>query len=256
LRRYQPCLSPQHSLTCAQILSPLTAAEVGTIRCIGLNYKDHAAEMKFELPKYPELFLKPGSAVTGPCDAIELPREAGTQIDAEVELAVVVGQTCKDVSREDALEYVLGYTVANDLTARDVQKRGSQWSYCKSFDGFCPLGPVLVSAKAMPDPSVLQVKTELNGRIMQQQLVSDMIFSIPEIIEYLSKVCATKFLWLSKTNFERGSTLTKGTVILTGTPAGIGASHDPPVFLKEGDELLVTISHGLGSLTNQFVAAK
>ena len=144
--------------------------------------------MQFALPKHPELFLKPGTALTGPCDAVELPRETGTQIDAEVELAIVIGRTCKNVSREHALEHVLGYTVANDLTARDVQKRGSQWSYCKSFDGFCPLGPALVSVKAIPDPSVLQVKTELNGRIMQQQFVSDMIFSIPEIIEYLSKV--------------------------------------------------------------------
>ena len=144
--------------------------------------------MKFELPKYPELFLKPATSLTGPAEMVQLPREAGTQIDAEVELAVVIGKTCKNVSRETAWDHILGYTVANDLTARDVQKRGSQWSYCKSFDRFCPLGPVLVSAEAIPDPSVLEVKTVLNGKTMQQQVASDMIFSIAEIIEYLSKV--------------------------------------------------------------------
>jgi len=190
--------------------------------------------MKFDLPKWPELFLKPGSALHGPADPIVLPRVAGGQIDAEVELAVVIGKTCKNVSRANAMDYVLGFTVANDLTARDVQKRGSQWSYCKSFDGFCPLGPTIVSASEIPDPSVLEVKTVLNGKTMQRQVASDMIFSIPEIIEYLSAA----------------STLPKGTVILTGTPAGIGASHDPPIYLKKGDELRVSVSHGLGTLVN------
>lgn len=144
--------------------------------------------MKFELPKHPELFLKPGTALTGPMETVHLPRQAGTQVDAEVELAVVIGKTCKNVSREAAWEHILGYTVANDLTSRDVQKRGSQWSYCKSFDGFCPLGPALVSTKAIPDPSALEVKTVLNGKTMQKQVASDMIFSIPEIVEYLSMV--------------------------------------------------------------------
>lgn len=151
-------------------------------------YRLRQAEMKFELPKHPELFLKPGSALVGPTEAVQLPRQAGTQVDAEVELAVVIGKTCKNVSRETAWDHILGYTVANDLTARDVQKRGSQWSYCKSFDGFCPIGPVLVSTEVIPDPSVLEVKTLLNGKTMQKQVASDMIFSIAEIVEYLSTV--------------------------------------------------------------------
>jgi hypothetical protein len=144
--------------------------------------------MKFALPTHPEVFLKPGSSLCSAVDTVELPRIAGDQIDAEVELAVVIGKDCKNVNKADALSFVLGYTVANDLTARDVQKRGSQWSYCKGFDGFCPLGPALVSAKAVPDPSVLQVSTTLNGQTMQSQVASDMIFTIPEIIEYLSAV--------------------------------------------------------------------
>jgi 2-keto-4-pentenoate hydratase/2-oxohepta-3-ene-1,7-dioic acid hydratase in catechol pathway len=191
--------------------------------------------MKFSLPTYPELFLKPATTISGPASTITLPRGSGT--DYEVELAIVIGKRCKDVSRANALDYILGYTIANDLTARDVQKRGSQWSYCKSFDGFCPLGPALVSAEQIPDPSVLEVSSTLNGKTMQKQLVSDMIFSIPEIVEYLSN----------------GSTLEPGTVILTGTPAGIGASKVPPAFLKKGDDLKISISHGLGSLVNQFV---
>lgn len=146
------------------------------------------AEMKFDLPKHPELFLKPATALAGPSDIVQLPRTAGNKIDAEVELAVVIGKTCKNVSRGDAMKHVLGYTVANDLTSRDVQKRGSQWSYCKSYDGFCPLGPTLVSVEAIPDPSVMQVSTVLNGQNMQSQMVSDMIFTIPEIIQYLSMV--------------------------------------------------------------------
>jgi 2-keto-4-pentenoate hydratase/2-oxohepta-3-ene-1,7-dioic acid hydratase in catechol pathway len=147
--------------------------------------------MKFALPTHPEVFLKPGSSLCSAVDVVELPRVAGDQIDAEVELAVVIGKDCKNVDKTDALNYVLGYTVANDLTARDVQRRGSQWSYCKGFDGFCPLGPVLVSARALPDPSVLRVSTTLNGQMMQSQVASDMIFAIPEIIEYLSAVSST-----------------------------------------------------------------
>jgi 2-keto-4-pentenoate hydratase/2-oxohepta-3-ene-1,7-dioic acid hydratase in catechol pathway len=144
--------------------------------------------MKFALPTHPEVFLKPGSSLCSAVDTVELPRVVGDQVDAEVELAVVIGKDCKNVSQAEALDYVLGYTVANDLTARDVQKRGSQWSYCKGFDGFCPLGPVLVSAQTIPDPSVLKVSTTLNSQTMQSQIASDMIFTIPQIIAYLSAV--------------------------------------------------------------------
>ena len=132
--------------------------------------------------------MKAGNTLIGPTDPIVLPQSAGSAVDAEVELAIVIGKDCKNVSRETALDYVVGYTTANDLTARDVQKRGSQWSYCKGFDGFCPLGPALVSSSVLFDPSVLQVKTVVNGRITQSQVASNMIFSVAEIIEHLSVV--------------------------------------------------------------------
>jgi 2-keto-4-pentenoate hydratase/2-oxohepta-3-ene-1,7-dioic acid hydratase in catechol pathway len=146
------------------------------------------AELNLPIPKVPEVFMKPSSCLLDPCDPIILPRSAGNAIDAEVELAIIIGRDCKDVSVEAALEYVLGYTVANDITARDVQSQILQWSYCKGYDGFCPLGPALVSAKALPDLSKVMLKTTLNGNTLQNSSVSDMIFTIPEIIQYLSRV--------------------------------------------------------------------
>ncbi|RDW69998.1 hypothetical protein BP5796_08395 [Coleophoma crateriformis] len=219
------------------ILSPLTPAEVGTIRCIGLNYTDHAAEMKLALPKYPEIFFKPDTCVHGPMSSIIIPHQVAQEADPEVELAVVIGKDCRNVSPAKALDYVLGYMTANDITARIIQGRGSQWGYSKGFDGFAPMGPCLVSAQAIPDPSVLLLKTTLNGTVMQDQPARNMIFSVPEVISYLSM----------------GTTLRKGTVILTGTPSGIGHSHNPPIYLADGCKLRVSISHGLGTLVNPVV---
>ncbi|TFB00969.1 Fumarylacetoacetate hydrolase domain-containing protein [Trichoderma ghanense] len=224
-----------------KVLSPLRPEEAGTIRCIGLNYREHAAEMNLPLPKIPTLFLKPPSTINHPSSPVTTPHSPDLHdchLDYEVELALVVGQTCKDVPEEDAMRYVLGYMTANDVTARTHQSEVSQWDRGKGFDGFAPIGPALVSARVVPDPSVLRLRTVLNGTVMQQGEASDMIFSVPEIVSFLSQGC----------------TLQKGTIILTGTPCGIGVSRNPPVRLVEGDELFVTISHGLGTLTNSIAS--
>ncbi|KKP06380.1 fumarylacetoacetate hydrolase [Trichoderma harzianum] len=183
------------------------------------------------------MFLKATETINHPSGHIVAPHCADLHdchLDYEVELAVVIGKTCKDVSEDHAMEYVLGYMTANDVTARTHQNEVSQWDRGKGFDGFAPIGPALVSSRVIPDPSVLQLQTVLNGQVMQQGEASDMIFTVPKIVSFLSQGC----------------TLQKGTIILTGTPCGIGVSRNPPVRLVEGDELFVTISHGLGSLTN------
>jgi 2-keto-4-pentenoate hydratase/2-oxohepta-3-ene-1,7-dioic acid hydratase in catechol pathway len=144
--------------------------------------------MGLALPEIPELFMKAATCIHSPTEPLVLP-SAVTEADAEVELAVVIGKDCKNVSVADALDYVLGYTTANDVTARNIQKKQSQWGYCKGFDGFCPLGPALVSAKALPDPSKLSLKTVLNGKTMQESTSANLIFSIQEIIAHLSVVC-------------------------------------------------------------------
>ncbi|PTB36647.1 hypothetical protein M441DRAFT_51357 [Trichoderma asperellum CBS 433.97] len=220
-----------------KLLAPLKPEEAGTIRCIGLNYREHAAEMKLSIPETPTMFLKATETINHPSGHIIAPHCADLHdchLDYEVELAVVIGKTCKDVSEDQAMEYVLGYMTANDVTARTHQNEVSQWDRGKGFDGFAPIGPALVSSKIIPDPSVLKLQTILNGQVMQQGEASDMIFTVPKIVSFLSQGC----------------TLQKGTIILTGTPCGIGVSRNPPVRLVEGDELFVTISHGLGSLTN------
>ncbi|KAI4748486.1 hypothetical protein E4T50_01234 [Aureobasidium sp. EXF-12298] len=218
----------------SKLLSPISAAQAGAIHCIGLNYTDHAAEMKVATPEYPEVFLKPATTITAATGSIIIPKTCHNQVDGEVELAIIIGRDCKDLTRQNAMEHVLGYTVANDVTARKFQARGSQWGFSKGFDTFCPLGPVIVSRQSLPDPKVLELKTVLDGKVMQNGEARNMIFSIEDILVYLSN----------------GHTLRKGTVILTGTPSGIGASYDPPIYLQRGADLKVSISHGLGTLVD------
>lgn len=146
--------------------------------------------MKLPLPTNPEVFFKPSTCLNAPSSPIHLPALAASSADLEVELAVVLGADAKDVSATDAMQYVLGYMTANDVTARAIQERGSQWGYCKGFDGFAPVGPVLVSRRVLPDPSVLELKSTLNERVMQDGRARNMIFSIAEIIAYLSVVSA------------------------------------------------------------------
>lgn len=194
--------------------------------------------MNFTLPTYPSVFFKPASCLNAPNAPLLIPHQAtDQQADYEAELAVVIGRECKNVSKAEAMQYVLGYTCSNDVTARKWQVAGgtTQWGYGKGFDGFAPMGPCLVSARTIPDPDVIELKTTLNGEVMQQGRVDDMIFSIPEIVSFLSQ----------------GTTLSPGTVIMTGTPHGIGASRDPPVFMQDGDDVRIVMSHALGSLVNR-----
>jgi len=219
-----------------KLLAPLVPTN---LLCIGLNYKKHAAESNSAPPAHPVLFIKNTASVQNPGDPIEIPvKLSSTRVDYECELAVVIGRKCKNVSKAEALDYVLGYTCANDVSARDWQRDGGggQWCQGKSFDTFCPLGPVLVTKDEIPDPNNLQIKTVLNGEVMQDWNTNDMIFDVPTLIEFLS---ASK-------------TLLPGTVILTGTPHGVGFARKPPVWLKAGDSVSIVIEK-IGTLTNPVV---
>jgi len=218
-----------------ELLSPL---EPKQIMCIGLNYQKHAFESKAPIPTFPVMFMKNLNAVLHPGHNIVIPKVAGEAqdplVDYEVELAVVIGKHAKNVPAAKALEYVLGYTCANDVSARFWgQNGGSQWCHSKSFDTFCPLGPVLSGTTAIPDPNKLKISTHVNGELLQNSNTSDMIFSVPKIIEFLSQ----------------STTLLPGTVILTGTPEGVGHARVPPKFLKPGDVVTVEIEN-IGKLTN------
>jgi len=204
---------------------------------IGLNYHLHAQETGMEAPRYPVLFMKNPAAVTNPADPILLHPccMEPPEVDYEAELAVVIGKAAKDVSTAEALNFVLGYTAANDVSARRWQgKRGAgQWVRGKSFDTFCPLGPVLVTADELKDPQNLSLSSVLNGQVMQEANTSDMIFTVSELVSYLST----------------GATLLPGSVILTGTPSGVGFTRKPPVFLMPGDTVEITVE-GIGTLSN------
>ena len=209
------------------------------ILCIGLNYRLHAAESGAKIPEFPVLFMKTLGTVQNPGDPIVLPTHLkSNQVDYECELAVVIGKAAKNVSKENALDYVLGYTCANDVSARDWQRTfgGSQWCRGKTFDTFCPLGPVLVTTDEITNPNELGIKTILNGETMQDLNTNDMIFDVPTLIAFLSG----------------STTLLPGTVILTGTPQGVGMARTPPVWLKAGDTVTIEIEK-IGSLTNPVV---
>jgi 2-keto-4-pentenoate hydratase/2-oxohepta-3-ene-1,7-dioic acid hydratase in catechol pathway len=216
-----------------KILAPVAPTN---LLCIGLNYRRHAEEGKAAIPEYPVLFLKATSALQHPGDPIQLPRHlASHEVDYECELAVVIGRRCKNVSRERALEYVLGYTCANDVSARDWQrhKGGSQWCRGKTFDTFAPLGPCLVTPEDIPNPNSLSIRTIINGEALQDWNTNDMIFDVPALIEFLSG----------------STTLLPGTVILTGTPHGVGFARKPPRWLQPGDRVSIEIEK-IGTLTN------
>ncbi|WP_282157627.1 fumarylacetoacetate hydrolase family protein [Shimia thalassica] len=202
---------------------------VGKFLCIGLNYSDHAAEAGMDLPKEPILFMKATSAIVGPNDPVYLPR--GSQKgDWEVELGVVIGKTAKYVSEAEALDYVAGYCIANDVSERAFQtERGGQWTKGKSCDGFGPIGPWLVTPDEVQDPQNLDLSLDLNGARMQTGNTQSMVFSVAHIISYLSQMM----------------TLHPGDVIATGTPPGVGMGMKPPVYLKAGDVMDLEIE-GLG----------
>ncbi len=217
-----------------KLLAPL---EPAAILCIGLNYHRHAQETGAVIPGHPVLFMKNPAALNNPEDPIVLPASCldPPQVDYEAELAVVIGRAAKNVSAAHALEHVFGYTAGNDVSARHWQKKagGGQWVRGKSFDTFCPLGPALVTTDEIPDPQSLQLQCILNGKVMQDANTSDMIFSVALLIEFLST----------------GMTLKPGTVIMTGTPSGVGFVREPPVFLKAGDKVEIRIER-IGSLVN------
>lgn len=212
----------------------------GKILCVGLNYRKHAAESNLPVPDYPILFSKFGNTLAGHGQEIVLP-EASTQVDYEAELAIVIGKTAKAVPKESALEHVFGYCCANDLSARDLQMRTSQWLLGKTCDGFCPLGPALVTADEAGDPNRLPIRTTVNGELRQNSDTSDMIFSCEEIVSYVSHYM----------------TLDPGDVILTGTPEGVVLGYPPEkrVWLAPGDTVTVEIGN-LGRLTNRMAAGQ
>ncbi|KAK6208999.1 hypothetical protein LQW54_006747 [Pestalotiopsis sp. IQ-011] len=222
-----------------RVLAPLAPEEVGTIRCIGLNYVKHAQEAKCDMPDVPTVFLKPSAALGDPWPAKTVLPKTTQETDTgdyESELAVVIGRTAKNVSEAEALDYVLGYTAANDVSSRAAQFAQTQWCYSKGFDGSCPIGPAIASKELIPDPAKLQIKGSKNDEVVQESGIDDLIFSVPKLVSFLSQ----------------GTTLPAGTVIITGTPAGVGAGKTPKVTLKDGDRFDVKISPHIGTLVNVF----
>jgi 2-keto-4-pentenoate hydratase/2-oxohepta-3-ene-1,7-dioic acid hydratase in catechol pathway len=215
-----------------RVRSFLPPVEPPNIFAIGRNYRAHAAETGSKLPERPLIFQKATTALLGDGLPIRLPRSAPHEVDFEAELAIVIGRRARRVAETAALDFVLGYTCANDVSARDCQRDDKQWARAKGFDTFCPLGPWLVTPDEL-DPDHCHICSRLNGQVMQDANTSDMVFSCRYLISYLSQ----QF------------TLLPGTVILTGTPEGVGVARQPPVFLKPGDRIEVEIA-GLGTLTN------
>ncbi len=220
----------------ADVVRVLAPVIPSAVFCTGLNYRKHAEETGARIPQFPVLFMKAPSAVQNPGDPILIPaRLPSHEVDYECELAVVIGKTAKNVTRAEALSHVAGYTCANDVSARDWQIRfgGSQWCRGKTFDTFLPLGPCLVTPDEIEDPNALTVRTILNGVTMQEASTADMIFDVPALIEF----------------FSGSTTLLPGTVILTGTPSGVGIARKPPVWMKPGDSVTIEIDR-IGALTN------
>lgn len=210
----------------------LSITRPGKIVCVGLNYRDHAQEGGLELPKAPLLFAKWPNTLIGDGEPIVLPPES-TQVDYEAELGVVIGSVARRVAERDALDHVEGYLCLNDVTARDLQFGDGQWTRGKSPDTFCPVGPRLVAREEIDDPQALGIRCILNGEAMQDSSTAQMIFSVAEIIAYVSQII----------------TLEPGDLIATGTPAGVGIFRDPKILLKDGDEVSIEID-GVGTLTN------
>lgn len=223
----------------AQIHKLLAPMVPTSIVCIGLNYREHALETDAPIPQWPVVFMKFPSALQNPDDAIILPRYLESlQVDYEGELVVIIGKTCKNVSRDNALDYVFGYTIGNDVSARDWQKdaakSGSQWCRAKSFDTFAPLGPCIVTRDAITNPNNLTLITRVSGEELQHSNTSDMIFDVPTLIEFLSG----------------STTLLPGTAIFTGTPNGVGMARTPPRWLQHGDNVEIEIDK-IGVLRNR-----
>jgi 2-keto-4-pentenoate hydratase/2-oxohepta-3-ene-1,7-dioic acid hydratase in catechol pathway len=225
--------APRLSLSEVTLFAPLVPPR---IFAIGLNYASHAAESKMAVQKVPTVFMKLSSSVVGPDAPVVLPK-ISTQPDYEVELAVVIGRPGYQISAANAMDYVLGYTICNDVSARDIQLATSQWTLGKSFPSFCPLGPAITTADEVPDPHALDISLTLNGETLQSANTRDLIFKIPALMEYIS----------STTPLEAGD------IISTGTPEGVGLGRNPQRWLKPGEEMVASIER-LGQLRNPTVA--
>ena len=230
----QPPDSARYSLASAKLLAPIPRPP--KIICVGLNYRDHAAETGARLPSVPTIFNKFPTAVNAPGANIVLPRESNA-IDYEVEFAFVIGRGGRRIPAAEWKEHVFGYTIANDVSARDYQRATSQWLMGKTFDTFAPMGPWIVTPDAVEDPHALDIRMELNGEIMQHSNTRELIFKIPDLIAFVSGVF----------------TLEPGDIMLTGTPSGVGFVRNPPRFLQPGDECVLKIA-GIGELRNPVVA--
>jgi 2-keto-4-pentenoate hydratase/2-oxohepta-3-ene-1,7-dioic acid hydratase in catechol pathway len=236
--------SQARPLSSVKLLAPIMAPR-RNIFCVGKNYRDHAKEFAgsgyeagavkgAEIDEYPAVFTKPASTVIGPEATVDLHPDVTSAVDYEVELALVIGKGGRDISRADAYGHIWGYTIVNDVTARDRQRNHKQWFMGKALDTFCPMGPWITTADEV-DPENLEVKCWVNGELRQNANTRDLIFDIPTLISTISA----------------GLTLQPGDVIATGTPAGVGLGFNPPKFLKAGDEVSMSIT-GLGTLTNRF----
>ncbi len=219
----------------AKLRAPI--AHPQKITCIGLNYADHAREGGVEPPAAPIFFLKSHNTICGPGDPIRLPPNS-TQVDYEAELAVVIGKRGTRIAESDAHKYIAGYTILHDVSARDMQFADKQWYRGKSCDTFAPTGPWIVTADELPDPHVLRVSLTLNGQTLQDSNTSNLIFKVPFLVSYLSQ----------------SVTWEVGDLISTGTPPGVGFARHPPVFMKAGDTVNVTVER-IGTLTNPVVGA-
>lgn len=221
-------------------LLPLSAVTVraplipGKIIAVGKNYAAHAKEMKGEVPKAPLLFSKYPSAVIGSGDAITWRKSITNEVDWEAELGVIIGRKGKDIPEAEVMNYIFGYTAANDVSARDLQNRiDGQWTRAKGLDTFCPLGPCVVTRDEIADPQSLRVQTQVNGELMQDGNTEEMVYSVRMLVSYISRMF----------------TLEPGDLILTGTPSGVGNGRTPPIFLKDGDVVAVSVE-GIGTITN------
>jgi len=203
------------------------------IVCVGLNYRDHCEETGTPIPEKPIFFCKFPSSITGPDQPVSWPPGSSSQVDYEAELAVVIKKSCKGISADQAWDYIAGYTMVNDISARDAQFADGQWIRGKSFDSFCPMGPFIVTPDEVGNPDNLSIRCRLNGELMQDSNTGKMIFKLPELLSYLSETI----------------TLEPGDILSTGTPHGVGFTRTPPVYLKPGDQLEVEIEN-LGLLKN------
>jgi 2-keto-4-pentenoate hydratase/2-oxohepta-3-ene-1,7-dioic acid hydratase in catechol pathway len=227
-------IAARYRLGDIKLLAPLPQPK--KLICVGLNYLDHAKETGAEVPKVPTIFNKFATAVIGPGDNIVLPKVSKAP-DYEAELAFVIGQGGRHIAAENWADHVFGYTIVNDVSARDYQKATSQWLMGKTFDTFAPLGPWIVTADEIPDPHVLDIQLDIDGEVLQKSNTRELIFKIPELIAFLSSVF----------------TLEPGDIVSTGTPAGVGFTRNPPRFLRAGEEVTVKIQ-GIGELRNPVVA--